>query len=85
MLERWTRGVIRWRFAVIAVWVVILACGVFSAAKLPALLTTSLNVPGSDSAQANRVLEHNFAENIEGTFTVVLPLRHATPALIRTL
>jgi RND superfamily putative drug exporter len=85
MLERWTRGVIRWRFTVIALWVVVLACGVFSAARLPALLTTSLNVPGSDSAQANHVLEHNFAENIEGTFTVVLPLRHSTPALIRTL
>jgi RND superfamily putative drug exporter len=39
------------------------------------LLTTSLTVPGTSSAAANAILVKDFHENIEGTFTVVVPLR----------
>lgn len=53
--------------------------------RLPALLSTSLTVPGSDSARANVVLVRDFHENIEGTFSVVVPFRRATPAQIGDL
>ena len=72
MLERWTRAVVRWRVVVIACWVAIILLGGLSAFKLPDLLTTSLTVPGTSSAQANRILAHHFGENIEGSFTVIL-------------
>jgi RND superfamily putative drug exporter len=47
--------------------------GALAAAGLPSLLTTSLTVPGTSSAAANAILVKNFHENIEGTFTVVVP------------
>ncbi len=78
MLERWTRAIIRWRVAVVAGWVVILILGAVASVKLPDLLTTSLTVPGTSSAQANLILLHDFGENVEGTFTVVLPVAHST-------
>src|ERR1035437_6141240 len=71
VLERWTRAIIRWRFAVIACWVVILFLGSLASIKLPELLTTSLTIPGTSSAQANLILIHSFGESVEGTFTVV--------------
>jgi len=76
MPERWTRFVVRWRVVVLAFWALVAVLGLFAATNLPALLTSSLSVPGSASAQANRILAHNFGENIEGTFTVVLPMTH---------
>jgi len=85
VLERWIRGVIRWRIFVIAGWVAILLLGALSVAKLPALLTTSLSVPGTSSAQANAILEHEFAENVEGSYTVVLPETSPTKAQLATL
>jgi len=82
VLERWTRAVIKWRVAVIAVWVAIIVLGALSASQLSSLLTTSLTVPGTSSAQANNILIHDFHENVEGTFTVVLPFTHATTSQI---
>jgi RND superfamily putative drug exporter len=76
MLERWTRFVVRWRVVVLASWALVAVLGLFSATNLPALLTTSLSVPGTASAQANHILARDFGENVEGTFTVVLPITH---------
>ena len=72
MLERWTRAVVRWRIVVVACWVAVVLLGAISAVKLPDLLTTSLTVPGTSSAEANQILVRHFGENIEGTFTVIL-------------
>jgi RND superfamily putative drug exporter len=85
VLERWTRAVIRWRVIVIAAWVAVLVLGALSVAKLPALLTTSLSVPGTSSAQANLILQHDFAENVEGTFTVVLPETNPSRSELATM
>ncbi len=82
MCERWTRAVIHYRGAVIAAWVVILIFGLFSGSRLSQHLTTSLAVPGSESAAAGAILSERFGESVEGTFTVVLPFNKATPAEI---
>ncbi len=81
MLERWTRAVIRWRVFVVGAWVVVVVVGALASARLPALLTTSLDVPGSSSSAANDILVRHFGENIEGTFTVVID--HVTPGAQR--
>ncbi len=70
---------------VIAVWVAILLVGALSASRLSGLLSTSLSVPGTNSAQANAILIHDFHENIEGTFTVVVPFKNATTRDIAAL
>ena len=79
MLERWTQVVIRNRFAVIVVWLALVMVGSFAGSKLNDHLTTSLSVPGSESAKAGEILSHHFKENIEGTFTVLLKVRTASP------
>ena len=85
MLERWTRLVIKRRIIVISIWVAIIVVGVFSASRLSGLLTTSLSVPGTSSNQANAILIRDFHENIEGTFTVVVPFTKATTPEIAAL
>jgi RND superfamily putative drug exporter len=79
MLERWTRAVIRFRFVVLACWLAVAILGTLSAVRLPGLLSTSLSVPGTSSERAATTLAQHFAENPEGTFTVVSAAGH-TPA-----
>jgi uncharacterized membrane protein YdfJ with MMPL/SSD domain len=83
MLERWTRAVINYRAAVIAAWFVVVILGVLSGSQISGHLTTSLAVPGTGSAQADAILSTHFGENIEGTFTVVLPFNNATAIEIK--
>ena len=85
MLARWTRFVIKWRVIVILAWVGVIVIGALSASRLSELLTTSLTVPGTSSAQANVILVRDFHENIEGTFTVVVPFSHASTVQIAAL
>ena len=87
-LEQWTRAVIRWRFLVLGFWVVAAGAGVLCAIQLPSLLATSLAVPGSESQRAGDILSSHFAQNPDGTFVVVMPVRGSgvkTGALNRRL
>jgi RND superfamily putative drug exporter len=83
MLERWTRAVLHHRGLVIATWVVVVILGLLLGPRLSEHLTTSLVVPGSGSARADAILTNHFGENIEGTFTVVLPFNKATASEIK--
>jgi RND superfamily putative drug exporter len=56
--------------------------GVFGAAHLDNHLTTSLEIPGSASAAASAVLQERFADNSEGSFTVLYKYKQATPEQI---
>jgi RND superfamily putative drug exporter len=71
VLERWTRGVIRWRALVLALWLAVLMSGTVAGHRLAPLLSTSLAVPGTSSQQANTILAGHFGQNPDGTFTVV--------------
>ena len=82
MLRRWTALVIRHRGLVVASWLAVLLLGSLSSLGLSSLLSTSLSVPGSDSARADAILVNKFHQNIEGTFTVVLPFGTASNAQI---
>ncbi len=85
MLERWTHVVIRGRILVIALWIAVIIVGTFAAVRLPALLSTSLAVPGSDSGQADAILTQHFGENVEGTFTVVFRVSNPPAATLRSM
>jgi RND superfamily putative drug exporter len=85
MLERWTRAVARRRVAVLLCWAAVVVVGLFSTARLPGLLSTSLAVPGTGSQEANTILTQRFGENIEGTFTVVFAEPDASPSVVRAL
>src|ERR1035437_6344064 len=59
-----------------------MAIGLLSSSKLNSHLTTSLSVPGSASAQVDRILSEHFKENIEGTFTVLDNFKNGSNAQI---
>ncbi len=76
---------VRYRGAVVATWLAVLVLGLLSMSGLNNLLSTSLVVPGTDSAQANAILLAHFGENVEGSYTVVLAFDHATPHQVTAL
>jgi uncharacterized membrane protein YdfJ with MMPL/SSD domain len=78
VLARWTAIVLRFRIAVVAVWVVVLVGGLWSAARLPDFTSTSFAVPGTDSDRVDRILVDAFDERPEGTFTAVFRTRNAS-------
>ncbi len=85
MLDRWIRAVKRWRFIAIAIWVAIVIVGTISAVRLPALLTTSLAVPNTASQRADTLLAEHFADDTEGSFTIVYRVATPSARLVRRL
>ena len=83
MLTRWTRIVLRHRAIIVFVWLAITVAGVFASANIGQLLTTSLEVPGSQSAKADAILSSNFGENTQGTFSIVYTYKTSTPTQIQ--
>jgi uncharacterized membrane protein YdfJ with MMPL/SSD domain len=53
-VERWTRLMIRCRWAVVAAWLVVLLFGGYSATRLSALLSNDFTMPGTDSERRTR-------------------------------
>lgn len=76
-MERWTRAVIRFRHAVLAGWVVVLALGVIASARLAPLLSNTFSVPGSDSERARQVLAQRFGQRDDGSYIVVFRVADA--------
>lgn len=77
-MRGWTSFILRFRTPVILLWSLASLLGLWGAHDLTGRLTTSLSVPGSDSAKADRILQGAFGENYEGTFTVLLHFKNAT-------
>ena len=71
MLARCAKLSLKAQSLVIAIWIALSVAGVFSGVQLDKHLTTSLEIPGSDSAAASKVLQERFSENTEGSFTVL--------------
>ena len=68
MLVTWSKAAIKARALVLTIWIALTIFGLYGAANLDPLLTTSLSVPGSSSAAAaNEILNQQFKANTEGT------------------
>ena len=85
MLNRWTRLVLRHRGVVLIAWLALAVLGLATSGALESRLSTSLAVPGSPSQQANAILAAHFGENVEGSFTVVVPDGHARAGRVEEL
>ena len=70
-MERWTRWILRHRWPVLALWLVVLVGGGYSSSKLPALLSNTFTMPGTDSERARTILEQHYGDRSDGSFTVV--------------
>ena len=85
MYERWIRTVLRFRIAVVVIWLAVVAAGAYAADNLAPLLSNSFAVPGSDSDRARLILQHAYGDRPEGTFTVVFRVHHPTARTQRLL
>ncbi len=81
-MANWTKTVIKYRFSVVATWLLLIILGGFAATNLNQHLTTSLTVPNSDSAKAQSILLTQFDENLEGSFTIFYKFKQASDAEI---
>ena len=70
-MTRLTRGVVRFRWVVLGVWLVVLLAGGYSSSRLSALLSNTFTVPGTDSERARTILQKNFGDRSDGEFLVV--------------
>ena len=68
---------LRYRFAVLGAWLVVLVVGAFAAHALPRHLSNTFNVPNTESDSARSLLERHFAERPDGVFTIVFQARRA--------
>jgi uncharacterized membrane protein YdfJ with MMPL/SSD domain len=62
---------IRYRWAIVALWLVILVAGGWSSSKLSALLSNTFTMPGTDSERARTILREHYGDRSDGAFTVV--------------
>jgi len=74
----WTRAVLRFRWPILGAWLVILLLGALASSKLPALLSNTFTVPGSDSERARTILEEHFGDRSDGEFLVIYKVRNGT-------
>jgi uncharacterized membrane protein YdfJ with MMPL/SSD domain len=78
MLARSARLSKRVQGLIIGIWFASTIAGIYGATNLDKHLTTSLEIPGSQSAVASKTLEEHFSENTEGTFTILYKYKQAS-------
>src|SRR5437588_11362801 len=76
-MQRWTRFVLRFRWPVLALWLVVLLAGGYSSGKLNALLSNTFTMPGTDSERARSILQHHYGDRSDGVFTAVFRVPNA--------
>ena len=58
------------RLSIVIIWVALALFGFHANANINSLLTTSIDVPGSQSAKADSLVKSSFGETTEGAFSV---------------
>src|SRR6266540_2278217 len=82
-MARWTRFVLRFRWPILAVWLVVLLAGGLATSKLTPLLSNTFTVPGTDSERARSILQEHFGDRSDGSFIVVFRVPDSSDAALR--
>src|SRR5919198_1376096 len=77
-MARWTRFVLRFRWPILAGWLVVLLAGGFAYSKLTPLLSNTFTVPGTDSERARTILQDHFGDRSDGEFLIIYKIRNGT-------
>jgi hypothetical protein len=77
-VARWTRLVLRLRWAILGAWLVVLLVGGFAITKLTPLLSNTFIVPGPDSERARTILQDHFGDRSDGEFLIIYRIRNGT-------
>jgi uncharacterized membrane protein YdfJ with MMPL/SSD domain len=80
-MARWTRFVLRFRWPIVAGWVVVILAGGYATSQLSPLLSNTFTVPGSDSERARTILQDHFGDRSDGEFLVIYRIRRPIPGL----
>jgi uncharacterized membrane protein YdfJ with MMPL/SSD domain len=72
----WTRVVLRFRWPILGLWLVVLLAGGYASSKVSPLLSNTFTVPGTDSERARHILQEQFGDRSDGEFLVVYKLRN---------
>src|SRR5438477_9959294 len=75
-MARWTRLVLRFRWPILALWLVVLLTGSYATSKLSPLLSNTFTVPGTDSERARTILQDHFGDRSDGEFLVIYKIRN---------
>jgi putative drug exporter of the RND superfamily len=75
---------LRNRWLVVAVWLVVLLAGGYSNSKLSALLSNTFTMPGTDSERARTILKNHYGDRSDGSFTVVFRVPSSADPSLRT-
>src|SRR5688572_7675945 len=71
-MARWSRTMIRFRWAVLGAWIVLFVASGVASSGLSDLLTNRFVLPGAESEKAAKVLEEHFGQKPEGAFSLVV-------------
>jgi uncharacterized membrane protein YdfJ with MMPL/SSD domain len=71
-MEGLTRLVLRHRYAVLGVWLVVFVVAGWASSQLADLLTNRFTLPGTDTRRAEVLLEDHFGQKSTGSFTIVV-------------
>jgi len=82
-VERWTKLMVRNRWLVVAIWLVVLLAGGYSSGKLSDLLSNTFTMPGTDSERARTILKERYGDRSDGSFTVVFRVPSASDPQLR--
>src|ERR687898_636263 len=72
LMEQLARTMIRFRWFVLATWLVVVVVSGMASAGLNDLLTNRFVLPGSESEKAGDILKDSFGQQPEGSFSVVV-------------
>jgi RND superfamily putative drug exporter len=81
-MARWARTMIRFRWAVLAVWIVAFLAAGAASSGLSNLLTNRFALPGSESEKAADILKRDFGQKPEGSFSLVVKGRAGSAAIL---
>ena len=87
-VARWTGFVLRFRWPVLCVWLVVLLAGGYATSKLTPLLSNTFTVPGTDSERARSILQKHFGDRSDGEFLIIYRIRDGSvgvPSIERSL
>jgi RND superfamily putative drug exporter len=84
-MERWTRWMLRFRWVIVAAWLVVLVGGGWSSSRLSALLSNTFTMPGTDSERARAILKEHYGDRSDGAFTIVFRVRDSADPQQRAL
>ncbi len=71
-MESLTRRVLRFRWVVLGLWILVLVASGAAASGLSDLLTNRFTLPGTDTDRAETILKDHFGQRSTGAFTLVV-------------